>query len=276
MINIVSCVSTSNVHLSVGAFVNGFAVGGFQWGAGDAQQGRGLQAVHQHRIIYEPTYGGQGKVQRGRTPDRRKKKSEGEVFLKGNAWPIMFLLGLVLVLLACPALAAERPPDDDVEGLWLIVPDFPADVQTSKFSGNPIGRVEYIRIIDDGRLELAIERIVNDERSVTLNNITEFVKTRVKEEGGDATMITFEKGLAENLSEKLSYPCKVAAYAVGENEDARVVVSVFVFTEEYLFNVRASVNGEDSNKYGERVGGWLKGLAFTGELGYEENASDQQ
>lgn len=32
MINIVSCVSTPNVHLSVGAFVNGFAVGGVSMG----------------------------------------------------------------------------------------------------------------------------------------------------------------------------------------------------------------------------------------------------
>ena len=157
--------------------------------------------------------------------------------------------------------AAADAPDAKVEELWLVAPDFPENPQDTQFSGNPIGHVRYKRTLDDSAVEFTIERFVNDDQRVSLENIERRFKSSLEENDISTDSAEFERDDGE-LVEIFSYPCATMTYKTGENEDARMNLAIFIFADEYYFTVTISLAVNAAEDYGNRVMSWIKGMKF--------------
>jgi hypothetical protein len=168
----------------------------------------------------------------------------------------------VVIMWASLAGAAE---DDPVEGLWLQVPDFPADAVDMGFSQNDEGVVAYSRMTPDGMAVLVIERLKStgeDGETVTPEGIPAFVAwiESIPESAVEAS----EDG---ELAALLSYPVVGAEYMTGENEDTRINRDLYVFTDGWLFRVKASLSADFAEDFvdgpdGGELGRWLRGMRF--------------
>ena len=65
---------------------------------------------------------------------------------------------------------------------------------------------------------------------------------------------------AEELSAHFSYPCAVATYDMGWNEDTRKCVNLFIFTDEYCFWAEASAPIDMYEDYEDKFVEWFAGL----------------
>jgi lipocalin len=187
---------------------------------------------------------------------------------------ILFLAMAAVILSAavCPA-AFAAGSDAEVEGLWLRVPDFPDDAEVMEFEDDGEGRVDYTRAIDGSVLILSIHRERADDKT-TPKKIKKMIENNVVEKGGDKDDIDFDDA-AEDFSEMLSYPCVTAEYEIGENEDARRVANVCVFTDEYVFILQLAVTADAFEDYQSRSEKWLKSIKLVdGAPSEEEGRGD--
>lgn len=174
----------------------------------------------------------------------------------------VFILCAALLLFSCPAVARGAGEDGKIEGLWLRVPDFPDDAEVIEFSDDGEGEVTYIRAVDGGLFVLGIHRSPAGE-GMDEEMIKEAIAEGVKERGGDPADIEFDSG-AEEFSELLSYPCVTAEYEIGENEDARHIAILAVFTDEYVFLLQADAAADSMDDYSDRSRMWLGHMKFVG------------
>jgi lipocalin len=181
------------------------------------------------------------------------------------------MTAVIISAAVCPA-AFAAGPDAEVEGLWLRVPDFPDDAEVMEFDDNGEGRVDYTRAIDGSVLILSIHRERADEET-TPEKIKEMIENNVGENGGDKDDIDFDAA-AEDFSEMLSYPCVTAEYEIGENEDARRVANVCVFTDEYVFILHLAVAADAFEDYQSRSEEWLKSVKLVGGAPRGEDESE--
>lgn len=185
--------------------------------------------------------------------------------MKGYFRIPVFILCAALLLFSCSAMAGGAGEDGKVEGLWLRVPDFPDDAEVTEFSDDGQGEVTYIRTVDGGLFVLGIHRTPAVE-GMDEEMIKETIAESVKERGGDPDDIDFDSG-AEDFAELLSYRCVTAEYEIGENEDARHVAILAVFTDEYIFLLQADAAADSMDDYSDRSRMWLGHMKFVGGEG---------
>jgi hypothetical protein len=134
----------------------------------------------------------------------------------------LMLFTAVLFCLSC-ASAFAAAPDAGVKGLWLKAPNFPADAEVVEFDNDTdIDIVEYIRALSDGSgVQFSIRRQPIEESELrTPEDVRDLIEMRVDNENGDTDAIEVDTE-AEELSEHFSYPCAVALYEMGQNDEAR-------------------------------------------------------
>jgi hypothetical protein len=164
--------------------------------------------------------------------------------------------------------------DSGVEGLWLRIPDFPDDAEVIEFTADDGGEVTYIRALDDGALVLGIYRTPAGDET-TPEKVKESIVKSVKDSGGDADDIEFDAG-AEDFAELLSYPCMTAEYKIGEDEDAKRVAILGVFTDDYVFLVQAAGAADTFGEYSDRSEEWFTHMKLVdGEEGKGDAFGDK-
>jgi hypothetical protein len=185
--------------------------------------------------------------------------------MKNMKWKAVLALSLIAAFAGAAAFAAE--PDANVKGLWLKCPEFPSDAEVVAFSDNPspldesLSDVSYLRFLD-GVLTFEISRSTMEESAIQgPDDVRDYIEMEVYDAGGDIDKIDVdaEPGV---LSEHFTYPCVTAAYMKGQNEDTRMCVSLFIFTDAYLFSASASVAADWFEEYEDRLLGWFLGLEW--------------
>ncbi|NLK19990.1 MAG: hypothetical protein GX310_09360, partial [Synergistaceae bacterium] len=194
--------------------------------------------------------------------------------MKGYFRIPVFILCAALLLFSCPAMAGGAGEDGKVEGLWLRVPDFPDDAEVTEFSDDGEGEVTYIRTVDGGLFVLGIHRTPAVE-GMDEEMIKETIAESVKERGGDPDDIDFDSG-AEDFAELLSYPCVTAEYEIGENEDARHIATLAIFTDEYIFLLQADAAADSMDDYSDRSRMWLGHMKFVGGEGWGDLFDEEE
>ena len=184
----------------------------------------------------------------------------------------VFALFIVLALASLPAFAAS--PDANVKGLWLKCPGFPAEAAVLEFRediapwDDNLSDVSYTRFVD-GLLTFEIRRQTIEESQLREpDDVQSLIEIRVyNDEVDEETIIANMKSINVNtnvseLAELYTYPCVVAGYMTGQNEDTKQNVSLFIFTDVYCFAVEVSVAADWAEDYEGKIMGWFKGLEF--------------
>jgi hypothetical protein len=129
--------------------------------------------------------------------------------------------------------------DSAVKGLWLEVPKFPKDAKVSGFTQNDHGVATYSRTIDDGALALIVQRLMNrwDGEDLTADKVRK-VTAELMGIQEDAIDVTENE---EELAELYSYPVASTTYSMGEGEDARKNLDLYLFTDNWVFRVTLSI-----------------------------------
>ncbi len=182
-------------------------------------------------------------------------------FRKICGFPVLVFCA-VLLLSSFPSAGYGAGEDGEVQGLWLRAPDFPDDAEVINFSDDGEGEVTYVRSLDGGVFVLGIHRAPADDET-TAEVLREAISENVEENGGDPDDIDFDSG-AEIFSELFSAPCMTAEYTIGEDEDAKHVAVLGVFTDEYIFLVQAEVAADFMDDYSSRSQVWLTHMKFVG------------
>jgi hypothetical protein len=155
--------------------------------------------------------------------------------------------------------------DDAVKGLWLMAPAFPAEAADMGFEQNGAGVAAYTRIIPENGAVFVIERMENQDGSgnpVTEESLPAMIAGF---ESIDPGSITIEP--ESDVADLLSYPAAMALYETGESEDTRIIRDLYVFTDQWLFRVKAVFPADWAEEYLEGPNGgqyrkWLRSLAF--------------
>lgn len=148
-------------------------------------------------------------------------------------------------------------PDKAVEGLWIEVPDFPAEGEIRSFEMNEEGVASFTRTLDEGALALVVERLPaeSDGKTVTPEMISALV---AEFEGIPEETVRTEP--IEDLTKLYYYPVIGAEFSTGENEDRRANIDLFIFTDQWLFRIHASVMADSAENYGEQIMRWFANL----------------
>jgi hypothetical protein len=190
---------------------------------------------------------------------------------------LVLAIAVIMAAAVCPAAFAAKAymnADDDVNGLWLRVPDFPDDAEVVEFT-NDGDEVTFTRAIDDGAFVLGIYRMPAGDES-TPEKLKEAIAENVKQNGGDPDDINFDSS-AEDFAELLSYPCITAEYETGEDEDAKQFAVIGVFTDEYAFMVQVACASDSFDDYSGRSEGWFRSMTFVGgEDGRGDTFDDEE
>ena len=190
--------------------------------------------------------------------------------MKNTKWKFILTLSLLLIAVALPACAAE--PDAKVKGLWLKCPTFPKDAEAVDFSeeaaswDDSLSDVSYMRSVD-GLLFFEIRRQTIEESELqSPDDVPSLVEMWITNDEIDEDAIKAHMEDARidtnagEFAEIYTYPCAVAEYMTGQNEDTRKNMTLFLFTDVYCFVVEASVGADWVEDYEERIMGWFKGL----------------
>jgi len=148
-----------------------------------------------------------------------------------------------------------------VEGLWIEVPNFPAEAEVVDFQMNDEGVASFTRILDAGVVALVVERlpVTNTEgEQVTPETLGKLV---AEFEGIEEEKIEITPSL-DDFAKLYSYPVAGAEFTTGENEDTRKVIDLFLFTDSWLFRIHVSVTADSFEEYEDQVKEWLSSLKF--------------
>ena len=151
--------------------------------------------------------------------------------------------------------------DEAVEGLWIEVPNFPAEAEVVDFQMNDEGVASFTRILDAGVVALVVERlpVTNTEgEQVTPQTLGKLV---AEFEGIEEEKIEITPSL-DDFAKLYSYPVAGAEFTTGENEDTRKVIDLFLFTDSWLFRIHVSVTADSFEEYEDQVKEWLSSLKF--------------
>jgi hypothetical protein len=182
---------------------------------------------------------------------------------------------MVIITFALWEAAFTAAPDAGVKGLWLKAPNFPIKAEVVEFSGDAeMDMVDYTRVLADGSgVEFLIHRQPIEESELrSPDDVRDFIEMRVYNDEGydegsseaEARMRTIEiDDKAEGLSARFSYPCAMAMYEMGWNEDTRRYVSLFIFTDKYCFFAEASAPVDMYEDYENKFVEWFTGLVWS-------------
>ena len=167
---------------------------------------------------------------------------------------------LVLVILSVAAAAFADENDDSVEGLWLEVPGFPKNAEVSHFRIDDEGVVFYMRVLEEGAVVLAVERLKNvmgDGSAFTMDKVAKFVAGLENMEEDDIDVDENPDELTAIFKNK--YPVAAATYTTGE-EETRMEADIFIFTDDWVFRVDFSIASESAEKYAPQIEGWCNSM----------------
>ena len=152
----------------------------------------------------------------------------------------------------------EGAHDKAVEGLWIEVPNFPAENEFRGFEMNDEGVASYTRTLDEGAIALVVERLPmeNDGKPVT----PDMIGALVAEFEGIAEDTIEVTPSVEEYTKLYSYPVAGAEFKTGENEDTRQNIDLFIFTDQWLFRIHVSMMADAADKYEEQVMDWFANL----------------
>jgi len=178
------------------------------------------------------------------------------------------------------AFDAADVPDSGVTGLWLEMPDFPANTE-SRFEMNDEGAVLYVRQSDGGDFTLTILRMQNPNNAVTTENAVKLIVNVMGIDEDDFTVYVNER--ADRYSTILAhlqrlrrnggnehadmdstmlvfrYPSVLAMYEIEEDGEIIVYGELFLFPEsEFFFWVRMEGNSAAEEKYGRVADIWRR------------------
>ena len=176
----------------------------------------------------------------------------------------MFFIAAAILfsgLAACsPVRAGEIFPDDDgVDGPWLRLPEFDAEIDDSEFYTDVFGVVVYRRAINGGELELWVERIEMDE--ISEQAVLELIADRENVDADEIYLSDATELMEENSYE---YPCVAASY---ETEDGARDNSELIFpVEEYIFRLIVSISSDAETDYDadDMIAKWISKIDFVG------------
>ena len=195
------------------------------------------------------------------------KGKRRKTFVKIASAAFLTILVTLIALLAgaLPVSAAvfkvsQSEPDAMVKGLWLKCPGFPKDAELVDFiNDEEWDVVEYIRSVD-GLLWFTLRRQpIEESRLLSPDDVQRSIEMRVHHDDGDADSIYVDTDASE-FAEKFSYPCVTAEYKTGQNEDTKLNMSLFIFTDVYCFLAEASIAADWAEDYEDRLSDWLAGL----------------
>jgi hypothetical protein len=178
-----------------------------------------------------------------------------------------FLFTLFVLLTAFAPAAFAAAPDAAVKGLWLTCPGFPADAEEIEFT-NDMDIVTYKRGLD-GLLTFKIRRqpLAGSELQkpadvaglieMRVNN--DDISEEAKEANFDSINVDTD---AKNFTQMYSYPSATAEYTTGANEDMTDNASLFIFTNDYCFEVTVTIAADYTGEYRTRSWDWFAGLKF--------------
>jgi hypothetical protein len=176
----------------------------------------------------------------------------------------LFVCGTLL--LAGAARAAD--PDAGVKGLWLKATAFPtAKVEVLEFEDDKdLDMVTYTRMLDaEAVFEIRRQAIADSELQkpedvkglITMRVENDDIPDGVRQENLGSITIDAK---ASEYTKLFTYPCVVAHYLTGANEDTRANTALFIFTDTYCFEISATMPTDVAQDYEEPVKKWFKSL----------------
>jgi hypothetical protein len=175
---------------------------------------------------------------------------------------IMMSLAFIAFLLVAvvPVCAAE--PDANVKGLWLKCPGFPKDAEVLEFTDDKdMDEVEYTRFVESVLTFMIRRQKIEESELQKPDDVPSLVEMWVNNDNEDLSSIKVNTKASE-FAELYSYPCAMAEYKSGNNEDTRMNQTLFMFTDVYCFIVEVSVAADSAEDFEGRIHNWFRGLEF--------------
>ncbi|MDR0355539.1 MAG: hypothetical protein LBJ64_07350 [Deltaproteobacteria bacterium] len=145
---------------------------------------------------------------------------------------------------------ATGAADSDVTELMLEAAEYPDQARV----------IEYTRYIDPAMFKISRYFVDHGWRPKTPEEAPDYIRELVQEENGNMDEIKFDPKADAETSKRLNHPVVSARYLVGSNEDTNIVNRLFIYVDEYVFDVEIMIRADDFEDYWPIAAEWLTKL----------------